>query len=197
MQKAKTAKSRINQRKAAKCHLPKRNWECRGCERQKLRSQKAKKPRNLKAKKPRSQKAKKPRSQEAKKPRSQKAKKPRSQEAKNENIKTKTKTKKKKKKKRKKPPKINTPPVPKWVVHQPQNGSIGFDNYSHIARVSSPIRACQRAGRWRFPEQASRGVQATKYSFIWKTTQKGRRVQGSPTIEGPQLVQKMRTIENS
>ena len=72
-----------------KRHLPKRNWECRGCEKPKshqkphkpAKGRKAKKPRSREAKKPKSQEAKKPRSQEAKKPRSQEAQKPRSQEA--------------------------------------------------------------------------------------------------------------------
>ena len=112
MQKAKAAKSRINQLKAAKAKMPPVEEEL-GMQRmlkakakkpkspaEKPRSQEAKKPRSQEAKKPKSQEAKKPRSQEAKKPRSQKAKKPRSQEAKKPRS---------QKRKRKKDPKINTP----------------------------------------------------------------------------------------
>ena len=65
-----------------KCHLPKRNWECKGCERPKPRSRKAQKLRSQKAKKPRSRKAKKPESQKANKPRSQEAKKPKAKKPK-------------------------------------------------------------------------------------------------------------------
>ena len=65
-----------------KRHLPKRNWECRGCEKPKSHQKPHKRAKNLEAQKPRSQEAEKPKSQEAKKPRSQEAKKPKSQEAK-------------------------------------------------------------------------------------------------------------------
>ena len=95
MRKAKAAKSREKPQKP-KRHLPKRNWECRGCEKPKPKShQKPHKP-------AKSRKAQKPRSQKAKKPRSRKAKKPKSQEAKSQKA--------KKPKAEEKNPKINTPP---------------------------------------------------------------------------------------
>ena len=63
--KAEDAKS---QSRMPQRHLPKRNWECRGCEKPKPKShQKSHKPtRSRKAKKPRSQEAKKLKTQEAK-----------------------------------------------------------------------------------------------------------------------------------
>ena len=150
MQKAKAAKSRIIQRKAAKAKMPPAEEEL-GMQRmqkakakkpkiaQKLRSQKAKKPRSRKAKKPKSQKAKKPKSQEAKKPRSQeaKAKKPKSQEAK------KPRSQKQKKRRNK-----NTPPLVSSVrargIELPQPAL----NWLEIRTEAPPVRPrpCGRPG---------------------------------------------------
>ena len=54
-------------RQKPKRHLLERNWECKGCEKPKPKSQEAKKPRSQKAKKPKSQEAKQPSSQKRKK----------------------------------------------------------------------------------------------------------------------------------
>ena len=84
IRKAKAAKSRINQRKAAKAKTPPAEEELGMQRMRKAKSRKDQKPRSREAKK------KKPNSQEAKKPRSQKAKKLRSQEAKKPKAKNKS-----------------------------------------------------------------------------------------------------------